>query len=94
MFAYCRNNPVFRIDVSGTFDEECDPDNPDPLNPIKGSHGAGGGSSTKTESATSNQTANGGASDRGYRTMRAYKSAEGAAPQGQHLHHIVEQSQI
>ena len=64
MFAYCRNNPVFRIDISGTFDEDCGLDDPDALDPIQGSHGAGGGGNTSPTApgsgATGGHAANGG----------------------------------
>ena len=96
MFAYCRNNSVSRVDVSGTFDEDCDPDNPDVLNPIKGSHGAGGGANT-SPAATGRVTATGttnGSTGRGYSSMQAFKAAEGPAGQGKHWHHIVERCQI
>lgn len=98
MFAYCRSNPVFRIDTSGTFDEDCGLDDPDALNPIKGSHGAGGGA--KTSSTTPGSTSTSGSitgsasTGRGYSSMREFKSAEGSAGPGNHWHHIVERCQI
>lgn len=94
MFAYCRNNPVIRKDASGTDDIRVTDANEDgdPLNDYMGPGGAGGGGNSST--GTANGGSYNGVPGRGYPTMREYKSAEGSAPQGQHLHHIVEQSQI
>ena len=59
MFAYCRNNPVNRIDVSGTYDEEIadgEADTPiddeGPSNTGGGSSKTGGGAGTQNSKAT------------------------------------------
>ncbi len=51
MFAYCRNNPVSRVDASGTFDYQCSTEDDDPFNDVGGGsygsgRGAGGGGSS------------------------------------------------
>ena len=44
IFAYCRNNPVCRIDISGTADADCYDDDPlDEEDMLKDSQGGGGG---------------------------------------------------
>ena len=49
MFAYCRNNPVRRIDISGTLDYECDEESEDLASGNRNDWAKGGNSnSTKT----------------------------------------------
>ena len=54
MFAYCRNGPVFRIDISGTLDVECDDNNDGLINNQIGDGRSGGTVSPDTTGATSN----------------------------------------
>ena len=83
MFAYCRNNPVSRVDASGWADisaaEESFDDDVE-VGPNEQEIGGGGGG---TQSP-----------DIGFSSFRALKNFLGSAGKNMHWHHIVEQSQI
>ena len=48
MFAYCRNNPVRRIDISGTYDLDCDDTDPLDDELVHEEAGLGGGHTPST----------------------------------------------
>jgi hypothetical protein len=62
MFAYCRNNPVRRIDISGAADADCVDDDPlDEEDILKSSQGGG-----VSQSSGSNAPVNGASDSSGY----------------------------
>ena len=85
MFAYCRNNPVSRIDRSGQADvgatEEAFDDDVD-IGPTDKELG-GGGSGEGTQS-----------SGKGFSSFSALKNHLGSPGKNMHWHHIVEKCQI
>ena len=107
MFVYCGNNPVIRIDISGTDSDLMDVEDLDDEfeprlegasgNGVPSTPGGGGGygpiSDIKTSGVPAGNAAAGG-SGTGYSSMSAFKRANGSAGEGYEWHHIVEQSQI
>ena len=79
MFAYCRNNPISRIDVSGTADADCFNEDGEILSndDIENRNGGGGGQS----------------SGRLFSSFKALKNYLGSPGENNHWHHIVEQCQ-
>ena len=82
MFAYCRNNPVRRVDISGATDADCFDEDGKLFssNDLENRDGNGGGRGKQ-----------GGF---GFRSFGKLKQFLGSAGKGKHWHHIVEQSQI
>jgi hypothetical protein len=80
MLAYCRNNPVCRIDISGTADQDCVGADEDALDDeeLLGMEGGGGAEN---------------ASGTGFSSFGALKNFLGSAGNNKHWHHIVEQCQ-
>ena len=83
MFAYCRNNPVRRVDISGTADQDCyDTDPLDEEDILKTGQGGGGGDSTYSQAYGPSTAANtapglynfGGAKDIGYANKRGWSN--------------------
>ena len=88
MFAYCRNNPVCRIDVTGMADEDCYNDDGELLTSDDIENRNGGGGVGRTSLNSSN------GSGRGFSSFRTLKSFLGSAGEGKEWHHVVEQNQI
>ena len=78
MYAYCRNSPVCRIDILGTYDVECGVENPLNDEDLNNDSGYGGAQEA----------------GRGFSSFQALKNYLGSAGEKMHWHHIVEQSQI
>ncbi len=96
MFAYCRNNPVSRIDLSGTEDVDVVDLDGNPLTDDDEIAGGGGGGGSGTSGTTIGAVGNGG---QGPKTLTIVKGANGIAsvpnPNNEltDVHHIVEQCQ-
>lgn len=102
MFAYCRNNPVRRVDISGAMDADCYDNDPlDEANILKGDLGGGvpvevqqvlqGVSNSLSQSYTNTLSSPGnGTSYNSYSSMR---SDLGPAGENHQWHHVVEQYQ-
>lgn len=91
-FAYCRNNPVSRVDASGRADisavEESFDDDVE-VGPNDKELGGGGSSGNGTASGEGSQS-----TGKGFSSFGALKSFLGSPGENMHWHHIVEKCQI
>ena len=86
MFAYCRNNPIYRIDISGTEDAIAYNDGELLSNEDLEERAKGG--------SKKSSTGNGGDPvNDGFESFQALKNNLGSPGEGNHWHHIVEQCQ-
>ena len=88
MFAYCRNNPVCRKDITGTTDVALLEDGTNLLNEEKCFDGA------QINNGGSSYISGEGLPGKGFDTYGQLKKEIGSPGEGNEWHHIVEQSQI
>ena len=88
MFAYCRNNPVSRKDITGTTDVALLEDGTNLLDEEKSFDGG------QINNNSSSYISGEGSPGKGFDTYGQLKKEMGSPGEGNEWHHIVEQSQI